>query len=122
MRFFFYGTLRDAEVRRAVIGSGVERVSIVPGTLPGWACVFMGGRHYPVLRPNPYAVTEGVLADGVDIAQARRIDRFETGEYRARLASVTAASGKTVEALVYFAARPGLAWRFEEWKRRHKGA
>jgi gamma-glutamylcyclotransferase (GGCT)/AIG2-like uncharacterized protein YtfP len=124
MRFFFYGTLRDPDVRRAVIGPGVDRVSIVPATLSGWRCVFMRGRHYPVLRPDSQAVTEGVIADGIGAAQARRLDRFETREYRARLAPVTAVSGKTVEALVYFAARPGLAattpWRLAEWQRRHK--
>jgi gamma-glutamylcyclotransferase (GGCT)/AIG2-like uncharacterized protein YtfP len=126
MRFFFYGTLRDHDVRRAVIGPGVDRISIVPATLSGWRCVLMRGRHYPVLRPDSQAVTEGVIADGIDIAQARRLDRFETREYRARLAPVRNAAGGALEAKIYFAIRPGLAsatpWRFEEWKRRHKGA
>jgi gamma-glutamylcyclotransferase (GGCT)/AIG2-like uncharacterized protein YtfP len=124
MRFFFYGTLRDADVRRAILGPSVDRVSITAARLPGYKCVFMRGRVYPVLRRDPCGAVEGVIADGVDAAQASRIDRFETNEYRARPARILAASGETVAATVYFAARPGLAttmpWRFSEWQRRHK--
>jgi gamma-glutamylcyclotransferase (GGCT)/AIG2-like uncharacterized protein YtfP len=124
MRYFFYGTLRDAEVRRAILGPGVDRVSIAPGVLPGWRCVFLRGRSYPVLRPDAAAATGGVIADGIDADQARRLDRFETDEYRPRRAAVRDADGETVEAMVFFAARPGFAtmtpWRFDEWQRRHK--
>jgi gamma-glutamylcyclotransferase (GGCT)/AIG2-like uncharacterized protein YtfP len=124
MRFFFYGTLRDPEVRRAVIGPGVERIAIEPGSLAGYRCVFVRGRPYPVLRPERGGCVEGVIATGVDSVQAARIDRFETEEYRAGKAQAADASGKAVEAIVYFAARPGLAtatpWRLDEWQRRHK--
>jgi gamma-glutamylcyclotransferase (GGCT)/AIG2-like uncharacterized protein YtfP len=124
MRYFFYGTLRDPDVRRAIIGPTVERVTIGPATLPGFKCVFMRGRVYPVLRPDACGTVEGVIADGIDAAQARRLDRFETDEYRARRAAIIDGRGKSVEATVYFAAKPGLAsttpWRFIEWRRRHK--
>lgn len=124
MRFFFYGTLRDPDVRRAVIGPRVDRIAIAPARLPGYECVFLRGRSYPVLRPAPGGSVEGVLADHVDAAQAARIDRFETGEYRAGSAEITLATGDTVEATVYFAARPGLAtarpWRLADWQRRMK--
>jgi hypothetical protein len=123
-RYFFYRTLRDPDVRRAILGPSADRVTIAPGILPGWRCVFLRGRSYPVLRPDPCAATVGVIADGVDAAQAARIDRFETDEYRARVADVRDAAGRSLAAKVYFAARPGLAtttpWRFEEWRRRHK--
>jgi len=126
MRFFFYGTLRDADVRRAILGPGVARVSISPGILAGWRCVFMRGRSYPVLRPDADGATEGVIAEGVDVVQSRRIDRFETNEYRARIAQVRGAAGQILDAKVYFAARPGFAtttpWRFAEWQRRYKAA
>jgi gamma-glutamylcyclotransferase (GGCT)/AIG2-like uncharacterized protein YtfP len=122
--FFFYGTLRDADVRRAILGPSVDRVTIMPATLPGFKCVFMRGRPYPVLRPDHCASVEGVIAVNVDAAQAARVDRFETNEYRAARANVIDAAGDMVEAMVYFAARPGLAtttpWRFAEWQRRHK--
>ena len=124
MRFFFYGTLRDPDVRRAIIGSGVAHIAITPAVLPGWACVFMRGRAYPILQPDSTAETEGVLADGVDLRQAARLDRFETDEYRRRSARVRVGGGRIVEAQVYFAARPGLAsttgWDFEAWQRRWK--
>ena len=126
MRYFFYGTLRDPDVRRAVIGPAVDRVRIVPGILPGYRCVFMRGRYYPALRLAPQAEVEGVIADGIDSFQAARIDRFETSEYRLRKAAVRSEDGTESEALVYFTARPGLAgttpWRLDDWQRRHKPA
>jgi len=124
--YFFYGTLCDADVRRAVLGPSVARVTIVPGTLPGWRCVFMRGRVYPVLQPDAHGAAEGVIAEGLDAVQAACLDRFETDEYRARFAQVRAADGRVLAAKVYFAARAGLEsttpWRFAEWQARHKGA
>jgi hypothetical protein len=126
MRFFFYGTLRDPDVRRAVVGPGVDRLVLAPAVLPGWKCVFLRGRAYPILHPDSAAETDGVLADGVDPRQAARLDRFETDEYRRALARVRVADGRMFEAQVYFAARPGLAsttrWEFEVWRRRWKKA
>ena len=124
MRFFFYGTLRDAEVRRAIIGPSVDRVTVAPAVLTGWRCVFMRGRPYPVLRPDSHAETAGVIADGIGPDQARRLDCFETDEYRRRRAQVRNLAGRLVDAEIYFAARPGFAtttpWRFEDWQHRHK--
>lgn len=124
MRFFFYGTLRDPDVRRTVIGPSVNRIATVPAVLPGWRCVFLRGRDYPVLQPDIAAQTEGVLADGVDPRQAARLDCFETDEYRRGTARVRRADGQMIAAHIYFAARPGLAsttaWEFEAWQRRHK--
>jgi gamma-glutamylcyclotransferase (GGCT)/AIG2-like uncharacterized protein YtfP len=124
MRFFFYGTLCDADVRRKVIGPGVDRLSVEPATLPGYECVLVCGRTYPVLREREGAVAEGVLVRGLDAAEAARIDRFETGEYRAVLAIVSKASGGQIPARIYFAARPDIAsdvpWKLEDWQRRHK--
>jgi hypothetical protein len=126
MRFFFYGTLRDRDVRRAVLGPGVERIVIAPAVLPGWRCVFLRGRAYPVLHPDTTAETEGVLADHVDPRQAARLDRFETDEYRRGTARVRRAGGEAVAAHLHFAARLGLAstttWDFEAWQRRWKKA
>ncbi len=124
MRFFFYGTLRDADVRRKVIGPAVARLAIEPATLPGYACVFMRGRPYPVLRAREGAAAEGVLTAPLAAVEAARIDRFETDEYRAGPATVLTEAGEPVTARVYFAARSGLAsevpWSLADWQRRHK--
>jgi hypothetical protein len=126
MRFFFYGTLRDADVRRTVIGFGVDRISVAPAVLPCWRCVFLRGRAYPILQADRTAETVGVLADGIDPRQAARLDRFETDEYRRGVARVRSAGGRVADAYVYFAARPGLAsttvWDFDDWQRRWKTA
>jgi hypothetical protein len=126
MRFFFYGTLRDPDVRRLVIGPGVDRIAIAPAVLPGWRCVFLRGRVYPVLQADGSAETVGVLADGIDPRQVARLDRFETDEYRRGVARVRGACGKVANAHVYFAVRPGLAsttaWDLDAWQRRWKKA
>jgi len=51
-RFFFYGTLMDPSVRRAVLGRPVERSRLQRAVLPGFRRVFRRGATYPVLVDN----------------------------------------------------------------------
>jgi hypothetical protein len=126
LRYFFYGTLRDADVRRAVLGPMADRLRIEPAMLPGWRCVFMRGRVYPVLRPDARGEAGGVIADGLGPAQAAALDRFETREYRLGIAAVRGPDGRTMAARVYFPARAGLdsttPWDLTAWQARYKSA
>ncbi|CAN0557895.1 unnamed protein product, partial [Laminaria digitata] len=49
--FFFYGTLIDADVRAAVLGSFTESETVLPDRLPGWRRAGLRGRRYPVIVP-----------------------------------------------------------------------
>src|SRR5512134_3020809 len=65
MRFFFYGTLMDEDVRRAVLGvralAPVERA-----TLEGWRRVKKAGVSYPVIVRARNHKVDGVLMHGID--------------------------------------------------------
>lgn len=124
MRFFFYGTLMDADVRELVIGRKPGNPDIEPAILSGFRRVYLRGRTYPVVAPNPRDSVEGCLARGLDRTDRDRLTEFETDEYVAVLRDVRVRSGKSVRAWVFTAssrARPTpKPWRFEDWRRRHK--
>lgn len=124
MRVFFYGTLMDEAVRRAVLGATARRLSIVPATLAGWRRVHVRGRDYPVVVPAAGRTVDGALADGIDAAGIRRLDAFETAEYRRRMLEVRTEAGETRPAWVYVAVDAAVAtampWDFEVWRRRHQ--
>ncbi|MBL8834369.1 MAG: gamma-glutamylcyclotransferase, partial [Rhodospirillales bacterium] len=50
MRFFFYGTLIDPDVRRAVLGR-LAPASVEPATLKGWRRFSAKGVTFPIARP-----------------------------------------------------------------------
>lgn len=120
--FFFYGTLRDAEMRLAVVGYPLK---VEPAWLDGYRCVGIAGRTYPMLFVRSGDVAEGVLALGADAAAIKRLTAYEGGEYRLGEKTVRRLDGSTCRAKL-FLARPGTAgshqrdWCFEEWRRRFK--
>jgi len=127
MRFFFYGTLRDAAVREAVLGPARARaLSLRPATLPGWRCAFMRGRTYPVVVPSRGDAVTGLLAGAVDREGYRRLTAFESDEYVERDVAVVTADGMSHRARIYAAgprARIGrAAWDFDAWCRDHRAA
>jgi Gamma-glutamyl cyclotransferase, AIG2-like len=123
MRFFFYGTLMDADVRRAVLG--VRAVAPAePAILEGWRRVKMAGVSYPVIVRARGQKVEGVLMHGVDGRGREMLQTYEGDEY-AMIGVEVAAGDKRLEAKV-FVPRPGLTvrvrgpWTLEAWQRRFK--
>lgn len=126
MRFFFYGTLLDAVVRRRVLGPHLGAVTLSPGVLEGWRRVYVRGRTYPVVVSVPGGRVEGLLAQGLPPAAVRLVRRFESDEYGEAALPVVAAQGHAVEARVFVARHPALAtdrpWTPEHWCRLHRAA
>lgn len=120
MRFFFYGTLLDPDVRARIAGP----CAVAPARLDGWRRVAMQGKSYPVIVRQYGASVDGLLADGLDRAAARRLDTFETDEYETARLHVSLEDGRRLPALVFVAgarARPGTApWTLDAWVARHK--
>jgi gamma-glutamylcyclotransferase (GGCT)/AIG2-like uncharacterized protein YtfP len=126
VRFFFYGTLMDEAVRRAVLGAAAQPLLVEPATLAGWQRCAIPGRSYPMVRPAADESVDGLLAEGIDGEGAARLDRFEGPEYRRTPLDVRRISGETVTAWVYVALHAGKGaarrWDFETWRRQHRAA
>ena len=123
MRFFFYGTLMDEDVRRAVLGVR----SLAPterATLDGWRRVKMAGVSYPmIVRARNHRV-DGVLMHGIDGRARDLLQRYEGNEYT--ILSVEVRAGDSVLTAKMFVPRPGMTvrgrgpWDLDTWRRRHK--
>ena len=128
MRFFFYGTLIDADVRRALLGPHASR-RVEPARLQGWRRVAVSGKTYPVVVAEPDASVDGVLVRGLSAAARRRLTRYEDANLYALATVDVLAMGcaHPVSALAFVAketatrrAPRSVGWSFEDWRRRHK--
>ena len=126
--FFFYGTLRDAEVRHTVLGPMARPGAVVPAELAGYRCAPVGTGAFPALVAEPKARVEGLLIIGVDLTAAARVSLFEDEgyEYQAQLVSVIDRDEMEREAWAFLPmarlpVRNGV-WDIDEWSRRHKAA
>jgi hypothetical protein len=125
VRFFFYGTLIDPDVRRAVLGAHAPD-SVESATLGGWERLPVRGESYPMIRRRGGARVEGVLARGLDAEARSVLVGYEGADYALVAVDVALLSGRRLPAWVFAPAAGGAlaagegAWRFEEWERRHK--
>ena len=126
MRFFFYGTLIDADVRRGVLGLQAPR-RVEPALLSGWRRVPVRGKTYPVIVADTRASVDGVLARGLNAAARRKLERYEDPDLYAlaELEVLLAGRARPVPALVFVATAAGAGrergrWDLETCQRRHK--
>jgi hypothetical protein len=134
MRFFFYGTLIDADVRACVLGPDAAAWRISDGLLRHWRTARIAGRPYPAIVPRRGATTAGILADGVDGDALPRLHAYEGAEYTMRMLEIEIAAepggegaGPAVATACTFAASPicsvtPAGWNLDEWRRRHRKA
>ena len=122
--FFFYGTLRDPDVRDVVIGADIA-YQLTDGRLPGHRTAPVEGGRFPAIQPDPKSAAVGVLASGLTLQAAARLSYFEgegydygVGQYAVEMDSARAiawifppSSALKPEAGV---------WDMEEWRRTHK--
>jgi gamma-glutamylcyclotransferase (GGCT)/AIG2-like uncharacterized protein YtfP len=100
MRFFFYGTLLDPEVRARVLGDEARPVLLELAVLRGWERYFEAGVPWPMIRRRDGAAVEGALASGLSEAAGRLLDEYEGERYR-REKVVVECGGERLAALVY---------------------
>ncbi len=125
MRFFFYGTLIDDDVRALVLGTQATRPEIVPAELAGWRRVSVRGRTYPAVVRSAVATTHGVLTGELSDSAAAALTAYEGPEYDL-LECAVSVSGEAVTAGIFVPApscpvsvRP---WDIGTWRRLHKRA
>lgn len=124
MDFFFYGTLRDAEVRRRVLGRDLPAARLEDAELTDFQAVFVAGASYPTVVACPGAQTPGLLARGLGHADAARLTVFEGAPYQIRDMVVTGRHSGSVMARIFVirgrvraTARP---WTLAAWQRRFR--
>jgi hypothetical protein len=125
-RFFFYGTLMDADLRRAVVGRAVPDDQVVPATLGGYRRVRVAGQWFPMLLPGLAGdAVDGVLASGFSRAEIARLVAYEGPHYALEPVRVRLAAGGAATGLVFLprpgALRPGsVPWELDAWRRTEK--
>ncbi len=123
MRFFFYGTLIDNDLRALVLGAQAVGLEVEPAELAGWRRVSVCGKTYPAVVQSSAVKTRGVLTRELPDGAVAALTAYEGPEYDLIRADVSA-SGEVSAAAVFVAgsscrvsARP---WDFGAWQRLHK--
>ncbi len=120
MRFFFYGTLLDADVRESVLGERYE--NLTRGTMIGFVRLHRAGAAYPILVPRTGSSVDGIITGVLGPAQIERLDAYEGAEYERRLMTVRTVDGDQVACFVYVPVpgvdSDGRPWTLEGWRAR----
>jgi len=121
VRFFFYGTLIDPDVRRIVLGgSATGTIHLREATLPDWERRAARGVSYPIIVPKRGSRVEGMLVSGLDTDARRALVGFEGNQYTLMRASVYVSNG--TREVVLFVPAPGGSlraeahqWSYAQW-------
>ena len=115
---FFYGTLKAAEVREAVLGYNVPEIRLAVARLHGHAVRRVAGTFYPmIVSAQSGGFIDGVLMTGIDSQELERLDRLEGVNYR-RIEVDVECYGQMRATQVYKPVKNLLAaeqWDFENW-------
>lgn len=123
---FFYGTLRDRDVRRLVLGYEIATADIGAGAVDGYRCAPVDGGRFPGLTVSRSDTAPGLAVRNVPMAAAVRTSFFEgeTAAYAVRRVPVRLAEGEMLEAWAYV---PTAAlrleqghWSLDRWARVHR--
>ncbi|MBL8659460.1 MAG: gamma-glutamylcyclotransferase [Rhodospirillales bacterium] len=113
----------DPAVLAAVIGRRPGTDLRRRASIEGYRRVYRDGAAYPVLIPAAGERVSGLLVEGLNDRDRRRLDAFEGGDYVARTVPVRTDRGE-VRAWM-FVPRPGVPatsapWSLDDWRRRHR--
>jgi hypothetical protein len=120
---FVYGTLRDADLLRGVLGRAMPAGEVLAATAPGFRAVPYPGRAYPALVRVPGGTAPGLLLLGLSGFERDLLDAYEGEEYR-RAAIAVMVEEELHEADAYLPAAaeavPGELWSLNRWQTEHK--
>lgn len=124
--FFFYGTLRDAAVRRIVLGLDIASSNIDPATLPGYRCAPVENGRFPGLVPSSDDVARGMLVRAVPMEAAIRTSFFEgeVADYTVASVTVDLETGPVAPAWVYLPTASLMLsagyWSLSSWQQTYR--
>jgi len=118
---FFYGSLRDKDLLRIVLGDDNTRVSLIEATLADHAVYWAQGESFPMVARAIGHTAKGLLAVGLTATDVLRLNFYEGGfDYDLRTISVDTPDGP-VDAEIYWPPATGLTagtpWRLRDWQR-----
>ena len=116
---FVYGTLRDNELRAAVLARPSAGLA---AAAPGFAAVHYPGRRYPALVRRPGAVAAGLILTDLTAFELDLLDAYEGDEYRRAIVPVMI-DEELHEAFAYLPAvaiRDQPDWSLSAWQAEHK--
>jgi hypothetical protein len=126
MRFFFYGTLIDPDVRRIVMGSS-NPADVSPALLKDWERRAVVGESWPTIRRKPGAVVDGVLVRGINERAYDSLIVYESEGFDIIDVPVQSLVDRKIRQARMFLLRStsGLqaadtSWRYETWVVREK--
>jgi len=125
MRLFFYGTMRDPDVRRMVFVGRAEELIVRPALLFGFRTCSARGGDYPVLVRRTAARARGQLVEGLGYADLLRLFHFEGPDYLPSRQLAIDPSGRRSSAWVLLSNNAHQAsahqasaktWRLRQWQ------
>ncbi len=118
---FFYGTLRDHEVREAVIGERAKQLNLVDGYLIGYRLYRVKNTNYPLIVRDKLSSNKinGLVAMRLDIQLIRKLDMFEGKNYsRAEVSVFRNIDKEEIMAEIYVPKKTlqyTEEWTYEYW-------
>ncbi len=123
MRFFFYGTLLDPELRRIVVGCDID---VAAATLIGWRRLGVVGEHFPLIQRDATGSVAGAVTNPLGAGAMARLRHYEGDGYQLVTVEVRDLRGAGITAEVFVppdGRHVGVgAWDFGAWQRDHRGA
>lgn len=112
MRLFFYGTLLDSDVQRAVLGRAMAPSDLTPAVLRHFRRVYIAGRCYPMVLPHRGGLVGGAVAERLSPDDLARIAAYEGDDYRLERHQVYAFNGGQSGSMVRPRARAAWLYRY----------
>ena len=123
---FFYGTLRDHEVRETVIGEQAKQLNLVDGYLIGYRLYRVKNTNYPLIVRDKLSSNKinGLVAMGLDKQLIRKLDMFEGKNYsRAEVSVFRNIDKEEIMAEIYVPKKTlqyTEEWTYENWHKYHR--
>lgn len=117
---FFYGSLRDQDLLRIVLGDDDARITMNDATLADHAVHWAEGQSFPMVVQAQGHTAKGLVAFGLTRDDIERLNFYEGGfDYDLRAISVETSEG-AVAAEIYWPPEQGLkagaTWRLRDWQ------